>query len=59
MFKDPIVEEVRRIRDELAAKAGYDLDKIFKMLKASEKRSGRKFIHLPPKRITPAFPRSS
>ena len=52
MIKDPIVEEVRRIRDGLAAKAGYDLDKFFKMIRRSQRLSGRKFVRLPPKRIS-------
>jgi hypothetical protein len=30
MWKDPIVEEVRAIRDENARRFGYDLDAIFK-----------------------------
>ena len=59
MIKDPIVEEVRRVRDKLAAKAGYDLDKVIKMLKESQKRSGRKFIRLPPKRISLVSPSRS
>jgi hypothetical protein len=32
MSKDPIVEEVRAIRDEIAKEHGYDLDSIFKDL---------------------------
>lgn len=30
MWKDPIVEEVRAIREKLTAEAGYDLRKMFK-----------------------------
>lgn len=32
MTKDPIVEEVRAIRDEIAKEHGYDLDSIFRDL---------------------------
>lgn len=59
MINDPIVEEVRRVRDELAAKAGYDLDKVIKMTRDSQKRSGRKFVRLPPKRIASVPPSRS
>jgi hypothetical protein len=36
MSDDPIVEEVRRIRDEYAAQFNYDLQAIFADLKRSE-----------------------
>ena len=49
MRNDPIVEEVRRIRDAHAAKFGYDLDAIFRDLKAKEKASGRQFVRYPPR----------
>ena len=56
MWKDPIVEEVRRIRQEHAAKFNYDLDAIFDDFKAQERRSGRKVVSLPPKRLTTVVP---
>ena len=49
MKKDPIVEEVRRVRDRLAARFNYDLDAMFADLKAREKASGRKHVHRVPK----------
>ena len=49
MKKDPIVEEVRRVRDRLAARFNYDLDAMFADLKAREKASGRKHVHRSPK----------
>ena len=49
MHNDPIVEEVRRIRDAHAAKFGYDLDAIFRDLKAKEQASGRRFVRYPPR----------
>ena len=54
MKNDPIVEEVRRIRDEHAARFKYDLDLIVKHIKEQEQPSGRTYISLPPRRITPA-----
>ena len=53
MKNDPIVEEVRRIRDEHAARFKYDLDLIVKDLKEQERASGRKYIRLPSRRIKP------
>jgi hypothetical protein len=41
---DPIVAEVRRIRDAHAAMFNYDPDAIFRDIKAQEKRSGRKYV---------------
>ena len=41
---DPIVDEVRRIRDAHAAKFNYDLKAIFRDIKEQEKVSGRKYV---------------
>ncbi len=41
---DPIVDEVRRIRDAHAALFNYDLDAIFQDIKEQEKKSGLKFV---------------
>ncbi len=49
MWKDKIVEEVRKVREEHAAKFGYDLDAIYRDLKKQEKRSKQKVISLPTK----------
>lgn len=43
-MNDPIVDEVRRIRDAHAAQFNYDLDAIFRDIKEQEKKSGHKFI---------------
>lgn len=43
-WSDPIVEEVRRVRDAYAARFNYDLRAIYRDLKEKEKRSGRKVI---------------
>ena len=42
---DPIVDEVRRIRDAHAARFNYDLDAIFQDIKEREKKSGLVFVH--------------
>jgi hypothetical protein len=40
MQDDPIVEEVRRVREAYAAKFNYDLEAIFQDLKRQERESG-------------------
>ncbi len=49
-MKDPIVEEVRRVRERHAAKYDYDLDAICEALKRDQEASGRKVVSLPPKK---------
>ena len=51
MWKDEIVEEVRKMRDEYAAKFDYDLDAIYKDIKKQEKKSRRKVVSLKPKKV--------
>ena len=43
-MNDPIVDEVRRVRDAHAARFNYDLDAIFQDIKKREKESGLVFI---------------
>lgn len=50
MSDDPIVSEIRQIRDAHAAQFGYDLDAIFRDLKEQEQRSGQTFVSYPPRR---------
>lgn len=50
MQPDPIVEEVRKARDEYAKRFNYDLDAICRDLQEKQKRGKRKVISLPPKR---------
>lgn len=50
---DPIVDEVRRVRDAHAAMFNYDLDAIFQDIKEQEKKSGLKFVSYPPRRAEP------
>jgi hypothetical protein len=54
MQDDPIVEEVRKVREAYAAKLNYDLEAIFQGLKRQERKSGRTFVSYPPRRISKA-----
>lgn len=50
MARDPLVEEIRGVRDAHAKRFGYDLDAIFADLKAQEQASGREFVTLRPRK---------
>ena len=50
MWKDEIVEEVRRIREENAAKFDHDIDAIVADARKRMKASGRKIISFPPRK---------
>ncbi|MFB2879726.1 type II toxin-antitoxin system HicB family antitoxin [Floridanema aerugineum] len=49
MWKDEIVEEIHRIRDEYAKSFDYNLDAIFADLQKQQAASGRKLVSLQPK----------
>ena len=50
MWKDPIVEEVRKIREKHAAKFRYDLDAICRDLKEQEQKNGSRVVSLAAKK---------
>ena len=52
-MNDPIVDEVRRIRNAHAAKFNYDPKAIFRDIKEQEKRSGRKYVSFADESIEP------
>ncbi len=54
MWEDPIVKEVRKVREEHSARFGHDLQKIYRELKDREKSSGRKYVSYPPRQSKPA-----
>lgn len=49
MLKDPIMEELHRVKDQLAAEFGYDVRRMAKALQAEQKRSGRKVVSFTPR----------
>jgi hypothetical protein len=51
MTRDPIIDDVRAIRDAIAKEHNYDLDSIFRMLRTREATSGRTHVTLPPRRL--------
>jgi hypothetical protein len=52
MFEDPIVEEVRRFRQEHAAKYGNDIHRIFEALREQQKKSTRKVVNFGPRKLS-------
>lgn len=54
MKADPILAELWATRDRLAARFGYDLNAIFRHVKAEEARSGLRFEECPARRLTAA-----
>ena len=51
MKNDPIVAEVRAIRDELAAQCGYDIKEIFRKLREQQVKSGLEYVCYPARRV--------
>jgi len=50
MWKDSVVEETRKARDEYAAKFEHDLAAIFRDLKESEEQNRERVVRLKPRR---------
>ena len=46
MINDPIVNEVRRVRDELAKKFNYDVDAIFSDLREKQRKFSDRIVNL-------------
>jgi hypothetical protein len=51
MYDDPIVEEVRRVREAHAAKFKYDLEAICRDLQRQQQESKREYVRLPARRL--------
>ena len=47
-MNDPIVDEVRRVRDAHAAQFQYDLDAIYQDIKDQERKSVQAFVSFAP-----------
>lgn len=47
MTRDPIVEEIRAIRDELAKRHDYDIGAIVRALQKASVDEGRELVALP------------
>lgn len=57
MSSDPVVAEIRRIREELAARFNYDTGAILEDARQRHTATRQKVIHLPPRRpVRPLAP---
>jgi len=52
MTKDPIVEEIHEIREEIAKRYNYDLDAIVEAMRRASAESGRQVVSLPPRPVS-------
>lgn len=50
---DPIIAEVRAVRDQHAARFDYDVKAIFGDIRARQETSGRKYVRYPARRTIP------
>jgi hypothetical protein len=53
MARDPIVDEVRRVREQYAARFGFDLDAIYRDLKERERQGEFTVVYRRPRRPRP------
>jgi len=52
MWQDPLVEEIRRHREEYAARFNYDIRALCREAREPQKNSQRRTVSRPPKRVT-------
>ena len=48
---DPILDELRAIRDAMAAEADFDPERLAESVRQREEASGRQFVTLPPRPV--------
>ena len=48
---DPVIAEVRAMRDEFAKRANYDVGVIFRRIRQMQDESGREYVSYPARRI--------
>ena len=48
---DPVIAEVRAVRDGFAARADYDVGAMFRRIREMQDESGREYVTYPARRI--------
>lgn len=48
---DPLIAEIRAVRDEYAARFDYDVAAMFRDLRARQDASQRDYVHCPPRAV--------
>ena len=51
---DPIIDELRAVRDAHAARFNHDVEAIFRDIQVQQEASGREYVSLPPRRVVAA-----
>ena len=51
-MEDPIISELRAIREAYAARFDYDVEAMFRDIRARQEASGREYVRLPARRTT-------
>ena len=51
--RDPVVEEVRAVRDAIAKEFDYDIERLGRAMRERQEKSGRPVVRLQPKLIPP------
>ena len=49
---DPVIAEVRAVRDGFAARSNYDVEAIFQRVREMQDESGREYVTYPARPIT-------
>ncbi len=52
---DPIIAEVRAVRDEHAARFGYDMAEIFRDIRVMQDASGAEYVRYPARRTSSEY----
>ena len=52
--RDPIIEEIHAIREEIARASNYNLEKILEAARARQAASGLQGVRLPPRKAAAA-----
>ena len=55
MWKDPIVEEIRKFREQYASQFNHDIDAIYKDIQQRQAQSGKKLVSLPVRKPSKVF----
>ncbi len=50
---EPVIAEIRTVRDPHAARFGYDVKAIFRDIQARQEASGRQYVRYPARRTAP------
>lgn len=55
MWKDPVVEETRKLREQYASQFNHDIDAIYKDIQRRQTQSGKKLVSLPARKPSKVF----